>query len=171
MTPSPTCEDFFILAKGKRTPSSSTQPPQPPKQERNSRGVKSLLILDTPMANVIHVGTNEAVLATRKTILEKAGHNVVLARDLREVMAACEAGSFDVGIIGQALPAMEKLRVTDTLRKLCSGIRILEFHDAIKPDVETADANLRVADTTPATFLDTITELARVHRKKGKASE
>src|SRR2546421_11019658 len=120
------------------------------------------------MANVIHVGTNEAVLATRKTILEKAGHSVVLARDLREVMAACEAGSFDVGVIGQALPHMEKLRVTDTLRKLCSGIRILELHDAIKPDVDTADAHLRVADTTPAGFLDTVTELARIRRKKEK---
>jgi len=123
------------------------------------------------MANVIHVGTNEAVLATRKTILQKAGHNVVLARDLRQVMSACDAGSFDVGIIGQALPAMEKLRVTDTLRRLCSGIRILEFHDAIKPDVDTADAHLRVADTNPGNFLDTVTELALVGRKKGKASE
>ncbi|HJW99420.1 MAG TPA: hypothetical protein VJ453_04640 [Terriglobales bacterium] len=122
------------------------------------------------MANIIHVGTNEAVLATRKTILERAGHDVILARDLREVISACEKSSFDVGIIGQALPQMEKLRVTDTLRRVCSGIRILEFHDAIKPDVETADAHLRVADTTPANFLDTVTELARVRRKKGKAS-
>jgi DNA-binding response OmpR family regulator len=123
------------------------------------------------MANVIHVGTNEAILATRKTILEKAGHTVTLARDLREIISACDTGSFDIGIIGQTLPAMEKLRVSDILRNHCSGIRILEFHDAIKPDVETADANLRVADTTPATFLDTITDLARVRRKKGKASE
>jgi PleD family two-component response regulator len=106
-----------------------------------------------------------------KQFSKKAGQKVVLARDLRQVMSACEQGSFDVGIVGQALPAMEKLRVTDALRRLCSGIRILEFHDAIKPDVETADANLRVADTTPANFLEAVTELARVRRKKGKASE
>jgi hypothetical protein len=81
------------------------------------------------MANVIHVGTNEAILSTREAILEKAGHGVVVAHDLREVISACEQGSFEVGV-GQALPAMEKLRVTDTLRRLCSGIRILEFHDA-----------------------------------------
>jgi hypothetical protein len=31
-------------------------------------------------------------------------------------MSACEQSRFEVGIVGQALPAMEKLRVTDTLR-------------------------------------------------------
>jgi CheY-like chemotaxis protein len=123
------------------------------------------------MANVLQVGTNEAVLATRKAILEKAGHSVTLARDLRELISACEGSSFDIGIIGQAMPTMEKLRVSDTLRNRCEGIRLLEFHDAIKPDVETADAHLRVADTTPASFLDIVNELARRRRKKGKASE
>src|SRR5438270_1725316 len=132
--------------------------------------VESAPTLDTRMANVIHVGINPAVLATRKAILEKAGHSVTLARDLRELISACEGSSFDIGIIGQALPAMEKLRISDTLRNHCEGIRILEFHDAIKPDVQTADAHLRMADTTPASFLDTVTELAR-RRKKGKASE
>jgi CheY-like chemotaxis protein len=85
------------------------------------------------MANVIHVGTNEAVLSPRKTILEKAGHTVTLARDLRELVSACEKGSFDVGIIGQALPQMEKLRVADTLRGRCAGIRILELTTASSP--------------------------------------
>ena len=135
------------------------------------RSVESALTLDSQMANVIHVGINEAVLATRKTILKKAGHNVILARDLREVISACKAGSFDVGIIGQALPQMEKLRVSDTLRKHCTGIRILEFHDAIKPDLDTADVHLRVAETTPASFLDTVTQLASIRREKGKASQ
>src|SRR5437763_1321905 len=35
--------------------------------------------------------------------------------------------SFDVGSIGQALPQMEKLRVSDTLRKRCTGIKILIY--------------------------------------------
>ena len=104
-------------------------------------------------------------------ILEKAGHQATLAHDLRAVTAACEGAGFDVGIIGQALPAMEKLRVTDTLRKFCSGIRILEFRDALKPDVETADAHLNVSDTSPAAFLDTINQLSGVRRKKGKATQ
>lgn len=123
------------------------------------------------MANIIHVGTNEAILATRKTILEKAAHRVTLARDLREVVAACEREGFDIGIIGQALPPMEKLRVCDTLRKHCPAIRILEFHDAIKPDLGNANAHLRVADGTLDVFIATVNRLAHAPRKKGTASE
>ncbi|MFL6438671.1 MAG: hypothetical protein ACJ71Q_13920 [Terriglobales bacterium] len=123
------------------------------------------------MANIIHVGTHEAVLLTRKVILEKAGHNVTLARDLRAVIAACDSGSFDVGIIGQALPPKEKLRVSDTLQSRCTGIKILELHDAIAPDLETTDAHLRVAQTTPENLIDTVNRLSRIHRRKNKASE
>lgn len=123
------------------------------------------------MAKVIHVGTNEAILAARKTILEKAGHTVALARDLRHVIAACERDTFDVGIIAPTLPAKEKLRVTDTLRRHCSGIRILEFHDAATPDIENADAHLRIAETAPERLVETVNQLARVRRKEGKASE
>jgi CheY-like chemotaxis protein len=113
------------------------------------------------MPTVIHVGTNEAVLSTRKTILEKAGHTVHLARDLHELIAACEKASFDVGIVGQSLPATEKQRVSGILRQYCSGIKILEFHNGVVPEVETADAHLRVGDSTPADLVNTVHALAR----------
>jgi len=38
------------------------------------------------MANIIHVGTNEAVMTTRKTILEKAGHGF---GDLLQPRSSC----------------------------------------------------------------------------------
>ena len=67
------------------------------------------------MANIIHVGTNEAVLATRKTILERAGHDVILARDLREVMlrgATPTAASLAaLGVIGVACYAGASLEL------------------------------------------------------------
>jgi CheY-like chemotaxis protein len=116
------------------------------------------------MPTVIHVGTNEAVLSTRKTILEKGGHTVHLARDLHELIAACEQTSFDVGIVGQSLPAKEKLRVSGILRQYCPGIKILEFHNGLAPEVETADAHLRVGDSTPADLVNTVNRLARIPR-------
>ena len=118
------------------------------------------------MAHVIHVGTNEAVLTTRKVILEKAGHHVALARNLREVIAACETRKFDVGIVGQALPPMEKLRVSHTLRERCPDIKLLEFHNALRPDVEFADAHLRVAETSPEDLITTIDQLASGQKNK-----
>jgi hypothetical protein len=105
-----------------------------------------------------------------KPFSKRQDKSVVLARDLRQVISACEQGSFDVGIVGQALPAMEKLRVTDTLRRLCSSIRILEFHDAIKPDVETADAQLRVADTRPEDLGDSKSTCPCVPQKRRSLS-
>ena len=123
------------------------------------------------MANIIHIGTSEPILTTRKTILERAGHTVTLARDLRAVIAACENQSFDLAIVGQTLPAMEKLRVSDTLRQKCQGIWVLEFHDAVKPDLNNADAHLRVAETSPDVFLDTVDRLARSPKKLRKAQE
>jgi DNA-binding NtrC family response regulator len=123
------------------------------------------------MANVITVGNNEAVLSTRKAILEKAGHDVVVARDLREIIAACSTGGFDVGVIGQSLPPQEKLRVSEVLLELCAGIKILEFHNGIAPDLKTPDAHLGVADSTPDDLVQSVERLARIRRRKAKASE
>ncbi len=123
------------------------------------------------MANVITVGANEAVLTTRKAILEKAGHDVVVARDLREIIAACSTRGFDVGVIGQSLPPQEKLRVREILLELCTGIKILEFHNGIAPDLKTRDAHLGVADSTPEDLVQTVERLARVRRRRAKASE
>src|SRR5258708_14185308 len=76
------------------------------------------------MAEIVVVGTSEAVITTRRAILERAGHQVTLARDLREVIAGCEQGRFDVVILGQSLPSQEKHRVSDTVSKLCPGVKI-----------------------------------------------
>lgn len=123
------------------------------------------------MAKIIHIGTCEPILATRKAVMEKAGHAVTLAHDLRAVIAACNSETFDIGILGHTLPAMEKLRVYGTLRHRCEGIRILEFHDAVKPDLADADAHLRVSQTSQEVFIDTVNRLARALKKKRKAPE
>lgn len=123
------------------------------------------------MPNVIVIGINAAILATRKAILEKAGHTVALARDLREVIAECAKSSFDVGIVGQSLPPQEKLRVSEILLAHCTGIKILEFHNGFTPDLRAPDAHLAVAASTPEDLVQTVERLARVRRRKGKASE
>jgi len=51
--------------------------------------------------DILGIGMNDAAMESRKLVLERAGHNVTQARDLREVRAACEARSFDVVVIGQ----------------------------------------------------------------------
>ena len=68
------------------------------------------------MANILCIGASDATMATRRMLLESAGHTVTEAKDLREVTAACQTGNVDIAILGQDLPEKEKVRVGDTIR-------------------------------------------------------
>ena len=108
-------------------------------------------------------------MATRRAILERVGHHVTLARDLRQVVAACEQTEFDVVILGQALPAKEKQRVVHTVLEHCKLVRVLEYHDALAPDIPTVDAHLHVAGSTPQSLVECVNRLvAELSREKQK---
>jgi len=49
------------------------------------------------------------------------------------ILSTCEQSSFEIGIGGQALPAMEKLRVTDTLGRPCSASGFWNFTTRLSP--------------------------------------
>jgi CheY-like chemotaxis protein len=114
----------------------------------------------SPMARILHVGTNDAVMATRRAILKRAGHEVTLAHDLREVLAACTMNSFDVVILGQALRAEEKQRVVHNVLERCKPVRFLEYHNGISPDMPSAHAHLQVASSTPQSLVQSVEYLA-----------
>jgi len=112
------------------------------------------------MARVLHVGTNEAVMATRRAILERAGYEVTLAHNLREVVAACTVNSFDVVILGQSLPAREKQRLVHIVLEHCKPIRFLEYHNGIAPDMPSVHAHLHVPSSTPQSLVECVKSLA-----------
>jgi PleD family two-component response regulator len=66
----------------------------------------------THLANVLCVGINDAMMRKRQSILERAGHSVTQATDLRRVIAVCERNRFAVAVLGPFLHQPEKLRVT-----------------------------------------------------------
>jgi len=92
-------------------------------------------------------------------MLQRAGHTVSQARDLRQVVAACSGIQFDVVIVGQSLPAKEKLRVYDVIRQSNSGARILELHTGPEREIEGPDANLRVNDEVPEGLVEVVNRL------------
>ena len=98
-------------------------------------------------------------MATRRAILERAGHKIELARNLLEVVSACERIDFDIVILGQALSAQEKLRVSNTVLEHCTDVKLLEYHNALVPDIATADAHLHVASSPPEALLETVKTL------------
>jgi len=112
------------------------------------------------MARILHVGTNDAVMATRRAILERAKHEVTLAHNVREVVTGCMVNSFDVVILGQSLPAKEKQRVLHTVLEHCNPVRFLEYHNGIAPDMPNAHAHLHVASSTPQSLLQSVEHLA-----------
>lgn len=94
-------------------------------------------------ADILCIGIDSASMRTRLLILERAGHTVTQARDLRQVQAACETISFSVAILGQSLNANEKMRVSDVVLKSCKSANILELHTGIAPDLPHANEHLR----------------------------
>src|SRR5690349_16948545 len=99
------------------------------------------------MANILCIGMDEASLELKRSTLERAGHTVSLAKDVRQVIAACSGIRFDVILIGQSLPGTEKRRVHELLQDRCNGAKILEQHGAT-PDLPVADGHISVSQTS-----------------------
>jgi CheY-like chemotaxis protein len=80
------------------------------------------------MALVLCIGAQPALMQTRRLILEGAGHGVVSATSIPDVQQACSENDFDVAVIGQGVPAKEKLRILDLVRNACPATKVLELH-------------------------------------------
>lgn len=119
------------------------------------------------MANLLCIGISSAAMETRRLILERAGHSVIQVRDIREIVVACRNNTFSVVILGQTLPAKEKLRVSEVVRRDCAGAKILELHTGLAPDLPSADAHLQVATGAPEKLVDCVNELLVGRQKRG----
>lgn len=86
------------------------------------------------MASILCVSLNDGLLATRKLILEAAGHVVVTAREQAGLVAACRQNRFDAAVFTQTgVPESSRLWVS-LMREHCPGIRVLEV---FTPNVDT----------------------------------
>ena len=108
------------------------------------------------MANVLCIGLDDAAMKGRAEVLRQAGHVLSQAKDLRQVVTACSGIEFDVVVIGHSLPAMEKLRVGDVVRKYCRRTQILELYSSDEPELATADVHLRARDGASEDLVATI---------------
>lgn len=93
------------------------------------------------MANILCIGIDDGSMQQKQATLERAGHTVSLAKDVRQVIAACSGIRFDVVFIGQSLPAKEKVRVQELVRAHGNGAKILEQH-AATPELVAADGHI-----------------------------
>lgn len=80
------------------------------------------------MALILCTGIDPELIATRRLILESAGHTVVSTMDQRELEDACAEQRFDVAIIGEAMSPKVKRWTCQLVRENCPSARVLELH-------------------------------------------
>ena len=110
-------------------------------------------------ADILCIGMDDAAMRRRMLILERAGHKVTQARDIRQVEAACQSISISIAILGQSLNANEKKRISDVLLKHCSSAKILELHTGLAPELPHADEHLQVSAIDPQTLIEAVNAL------------
>ena len=116
------------------------------------------------MANVLCIGLDDAAMKARADLLRKAGHVLSEAKDLRQVVAACSGIAFDAVVIGHSLPAMEKLRVGEVVRRYCRRTKILELYSSEEPELPTADVHLPVREGVPEDLVGTIHRMSAARK-------
>ena len=122
-------------------------------------------------ADILCIGIDNAAMQTRMLILEREGHKVTQARDLRQVKTACETIAFQVAILGHSLNANEKMRIADVVVTSCNDTKILDLHRGYEPDFPPADAHLQVSAMEPEGLVETVDTLLETPRKKKARSQ
>ena len=113
------------------------------------------------MALVLCTGVDQGLLATRKLILEQAGHSVVTAMSEREVQSACRRNPFQVAVLGQSLSEPHKVRIYDLIREHCPSAKVLELYPPyLGKTLPNADDWLQVPLDVPPELGERVTRLA-----------
>lgn len=123
------------------------------------------------MALVLCTGVDNALLQTRRLILENAGHTVVAVMDESALVKACEKHSFDVAVIGQAVSPNMKRRVSILIKEHCPEVKILELYPPYTEKVlDDADSWLIVPAHAPKELANRVNELTyKGGHKRAKA--
>jgi hypothetical protein len=123
------------------------------------------------MALVLCTGTDQALLNTRRLILERAGHTVVTVMDETGLLAACKIHSFNVAVVGQAVTPKMKRKVSSLIRDNCPDVRVLELYDNHTGRVlDDADAWLMTLGEIPEDLAARVGELARRGKQKERGA-
>jgi len=118
------------------------------------------------VAHIICIANPDAVMETRRLILQRAGHEIHAVHNLKEMERACQTQQYDLAILADALPDMEKMRIADVIRKACPALRVLELHTGLVPTVSDADAQLQVSASRPEGLVEAVAAALKTSRKE-----
>lgn len=114
------------------------------------------------MALVLCTGVDEALLQTRRLILESAGHRVVSVTNEQGLIAACNVHSFDVAVIGQTVTSNMKRHVAAVIKEHCPDAKILELYQPhLGRTLSNADSWMETPADVPRELADRVDELSK----------
>ncbi|HET9280759.1 MAG TPA: response regulator [Candidatus Angelobacter sp.] len=117
------------------------------------------------MALILCIGIDPELIATRRLILESAGHTVVSTMGQRELEDACAEQRFDVAIIGEAMSSKVKRWACQLIRENCPSARVLELHPPYAgKSLNDADAWLAMPTQHPEDLEKTVNSLVAQRR-------
>lgn len=125
------------------------------------------------MALILSTGVNPALLETRRMLLERAGHTVVTAMDVKTVIAACQQHAFDVAMVGHMVSPKEKRRIFGLIREHRPTAKVLELYPADAAKVlADADGWLAVPADIPQELAESVAALVeRPSAKRAKKGQ
>jgi CheY-like chemotaxis protein len=88
--------------------------------------------------SILSISPSQALLTTRKMLLEREGYSVVSCANFREMELACVDQTFDLAIIGHSLEANTKRALAARIRDVSPGTPILEMCH-ISPEISDAE--------------------------------
>ena len=116
----------------------------------------------TKMATVVCVGTDDVLMHTRKMILERAGHRVLLVKGQDDLVSACRDHPVQVAVLGQNMERTQKLQAFSAIRNHCPSAKVLSLYRVdIGRSLPDADDWLEVPADVPTDLAERVSKLAR----------
>jgi len=90
------------------------------------------------MAKILSVSYDEALLQTRRMLLEAYGYDVISALGFTESLQHCNEGKFDLFVLGHSIPRSDKRELIRTFHEQCSA-PIISLRKITEEPVDGAD--------------------------------
>jgi DNA-binding response OmpR family regulator len=110
---------------------------------------------------LLNISADPELRNFRQQVLEDDGYQVLSPHNIVEVEQACKQQRFDAVILGHAIPALEKRRITCTIRDLCS-LRTPVLGIYAVSHEEVADADLAIPADEPHALLEGLRKLLNI---------
>ena len=112
---------------------------------------------------ILSISYDATLLKTRQHLLEQKGYDVTSAEGFTEAMECCQAGDFDLVVIGHSIPHKDKEAIFKAVQQTCSA-PVIALSRGTEPPLKGA---LDTVDPmNPVKFLDCVD---RVFASKSKA--